>query len=93
VPAVDTPDAEYRDLALVEERTRRVRDLGFTGKAAIHPAQIDAIRRGFAPTAEEVEWASAVRERAEHGGAWAAGGEVQDAATLRRAERILAGQL
>lgn len=92
LPAIDTPDPEYRDVALVERRARRARDLGFTGKAAIHPAQIDAIRTGFAPTREEIEWATAVCARAEHGGAWTADGEVQDAATLRRAERILGGR-
>lgn len=91
IPAIDTPDPEFRDTALVEARARRVRELGFAGKAAIHPAQVDAIRRGLAPTSEEIAWAEAVRSRSKGGGAWAADGEVEDAATLRRAERILKG--
>lgn len=91
IPAIDTPDAEFRDLELLAERSARVRDLGFAGKAAIHPAQVDVIRAAFTPSAEEVRWARAVVANAAGGGAWSAGSEVQDAATVRRAERILGG--
>jgi citrate lyase subunit beta/citryl-CoA lyase len=34
--------------------------LGFDGKTLIHPAQIDAARRAFGPSAEELAWARAV---------------------------------
>ena len=91
IPAIDTPDAEFRDLELLAERSARARDLGFSGKAAIHPAQLDVIRAAFTPSADEIRWAREVIAKAADGGAWTSGSEVQDAATVRRAERILEG--
>jgi citrate lyase subunit beta/citryl-CoA lyase len=91
IPVIDTPDAEFRDLKLLAERSARARDLGFSGKAAIHPAQLDVIRAAFTPSADEIRWARSVIANAAGGGAWTSGSEVQDAATVRRAERILEG--
>ena len=39
---------------LIEE-AEKVKNLGFTGKAAIHPSQIDFINDAFEPTKEEKE--------------------------------------
>jgi len=36
---------------------RQGRELGFDGKTLIHPKQIDAANKAFAPTPEEIEWA------------------------------------
>jgi citrate lyase subunit beta/citryl-CoA lyase len=91
IPAIDTPDAEFRDLELLAERSMRARDLGFAGKAAIHPAQLDVIRSAFMPGEDEIRWARGVLANAAGGGAWTSGSEVQDAATVRRARRILEG--
>ncbi|MEK9679104.1 MAG: CoA ester lyase, partial [Rhodospirillaceae bacterium] len=34
--------------------TTRVRDIGFTGKCAIHPKQVEIINTAFTPDADEV---------------------------------------
>ncbi|KAG4263896.1 hypothetical protein FPRO04_09224 [Fusarium proliferatum] len=42
---------------ILEEESREGRSLGFTGKQAIHPSQVEAIQRPFGPSTEEVQWA------------------------------------
>ncbi|VZH92055.1 unnamed protein product [Fusarium fujikuroi] len=41
----------------LEEESREGRSLGFTGKQAIHPSQVEAIQRAFGPSTKEVQWA------------------------------------
>jgi citrate lyase subunit beta/citryl-CoA lyase len=60
VLAFDTPFFDYRDEAGLERSARRARTLGFDGKTAIHPGQVAALNRVFAPTADEVARARAV---------------------------------
>jgi citrate lyase beta subunit/acyl dehydratase len=75
---------------------RHARDLGFDGKWAIHPSQVEALRQTFTPAAAEVEHARAVlaalaRAEAEGGaGAVALDGEMLDEALAASARRILA---
>lgn len=47
VPAIDVPFIRLDDAAGLSEECARVRALGFAAKAAIHPAQVDAINIGF----------------------------------------------
>ncbi|MDP7650886.1 MAG: CoA ester lyase [Rhodospirillales bacterium] len=51
----------------LEEACRRGREMGFDGKTLIHPKQIDAANRIFAPTSDELEWSR--RIIAAHGAA------------------------
>jgi citrate lyase subunit beta/citryl-CoA lyase len=93
VPAFDTIDTEFRDVAAVERRARASRRQGFAGKLAIHPAQVAPIHAAFQPTAEEVAWAGRVLAafRAAPGaGAVAFEGGMLDKPHLRQAGRILA---
>jgi citrate lyase subunit beta/citryl-CoA lyase len=93
VPAYDTVDTEFRDAAAVERRARDSRRQGFTGKLAIHPAQVAPIHAAFDPTAEEIDWAERVLAafRAAPGvGAIAFEGGMLDKPHVRQAERILA---
>ena len=46
----------------LKEEAEAVKNLGFTGKAAIHPTQIDFINDAFEPTKEEKEEAKKVLE-------------------------------
>jgi citrate lyase subunit beta / citryl-CoA lyase len=75
---------------------RHARDLGFDGKWAIHPSQLEALREAFTPSAAEVERAEAVlaaleRAEAEDGaGAVSLDGEMLDEALAAGARRILA---
>jgi citrate lyase subunit beta/citryl-CoA lyase/(S)-citramalyl-CoA lyase len=54
VGAIDAPSLEIKDAAVVESETMDVIELGFTGKSAIHPAQVDVIQHAYLPTAAEV---------------------------------------
>jgi citrate lyase subunit beta / citryl-CoA lyase len=57
VAAIDTLFADYRDLAGLEQDCRRSRRDGFIGRLAIHPDQIAAINRSYAPSQAEIEHA------------------------------------
>jgi citrate lyase subunit beta/citryl-CoA lyase len=92
VPALDTIDTEFRDVAAVERRARASRRQGFVGKLAIHPAQVAPIHAAFSPTAAEVAWAErviAAFAAAPGVGAVAFDGGMLDKPHLRQAERIL----
>ncbi|MCT1658346.1 HpcH/HpaI aldolase/citrate lyase family protein, partial [Brevibacterium luteolum] len=57
-PNIKDTEGLYRD-------SIRLRDLGFIGRAAIHPAQLDPIRRAFKPSPSEVTNARKVIRAAE----------------------------
>ena len=53
VGAIDVPSLDIKNLQEIAAETEHVVSLGFTSKAAIHPAQIAAIQNIFLPTVEE----------------------------------------
>lgn len=71
---------------------RHAAGLGFDGKWAIHPAQVEPLHEAFAPTDAEVARARAVLEAldAAEGGAVALDGEMLDEAVAVAARRVLA---
>ncbi|WP_114578252.1 CoA ester lyase [Saliphagus sp. LR7] len=89
--AIDTVFTEFGDSEGLRAETARARRLGYDGKLAIHPDQIEAIHDAFRPDPEEIEWAERVlaAEREAKGGVFEADGEMIDAPLLSRAERIL----
>ena len=54
VDAVDVPSLDLEDLEGMKIQARQARDLGFSGKGAIHPKQIADLNEVFTPSAEEV---------------------------------------
>lgn len=54
VQAIDTLYVDFRDEDGLRASSRAARAEGFTGRLAIHPAQVAAINEGFLPTTEEV---------------------------------------
>jgi citrate lyase subunit beta/citryl-CoA lyase len=93
VAAFDTTDVEFRDTAAVERSAQSARRDGFSGKLAIHPAQLAPIHAAFAPSADEVRWARRVLELMSSSGgqgAVALDGRMIDRPHVRQAERILA---
>ncbi len=89
--AVDRVYLDVRDPDGLERETRRARELGFTGKAVIHPGQIEVVHRGFRPTDAEVEQARRVVAafEAEGEGSIAVDGRMVDLPVVERARRIL----
>jgi citrate lyase subunit beta/citryl-CoA lyase len=60
VPAIETLHADFRDEAGLLASSRQARAEGFSGRLAIHPAQVGPINEGFTPSAEEVAFARRV---------------------------------
>jgi citrate lyase subunit beta / citryl-CoA lyase len=87
-------DSVYLDIKDLDGLGKEVDDavaVGFDAKVAIHPSQVAVIRAGYAPTAEQVEWAQAVlAAAASERGVFQFDGLMVDAPVLRRAERIVA---
>jgi citrate lyase subunit beta / citryl-CoA lyase len=54
VAPIDTLYADFRDTDGLERDCRRARRDGFTGRIAIHPAQVATINRCFSPSADEL---------------------------------------
>ena len=92
VAAVDTVFVNFRDMdALRAECIDAERD-GFTGKMAIHPAQVPVINEAFTPARDAVSHAKEVVEAflaAGNPGVVAIDGQMYDRPHLRRAERLL----
>ena len=92
--AIDRVYTEIRNPTGLENDTRLARDLGFTGKALIHPAQIEVVEKVFRPTDAEVEYAQRVVEafeaaEADGAGAVAVDGQMVDLPVVERARRVL----
>jgi citrate lyase subunit beta / citryl-CoA lyase len=94
--AIDGPYLGVKVDAGFEAAVGRARDLGFDGKWAIHPSQLDFLNAAFAPSEEELAWARKViatmeeAEREGGRGAVALDGEMLDEAVTAAARRIVA---
>lgn len=60
VQAIDTLHADFRDEEGLAASSREARTEGFTGRLAIHPAQVAAINAAFTPPPDEVAHARRV---------------------------------
>jgi citrate lyase subunit beta-like protein len=58
--AIDMVHIDFKDLPALATECREGRQLGFTGKQAIHPNQIPCIHQSFAPSPEEMDFAEKV---------------------------------
>ena len=90
--AVDKVYLDFRDPDGLARETRAARELGFSGKTLIHPAQIETVHRVFHPTDEEVESARRVVEAFEAApgeGTMAVDGRMVDLPVGKRAQWIL----
>ena len=89
---IDTVFVDFRDLdALAAECAEAERD-GFTGKLAIHPAQVPVINDAFTPSGTSIAQAHSIIkafEDAGNPGVVGVGGKMYDRPHLRRAERLL----
>lgn len=87
--------ANFTDLSEFEQSSQRMKDLGFNGRAVIHPAQVDICNKVFYPSDKEIQSARETVARfeaqlSEGVGAYRdENGNMTDAATVRRAQRIL----
>lgn len=93
VQAIDSPYVDYKDDTGLRESCRAARAEGFSGRLAIHPAQVAGINDGFTPSAEEVEHARrviAAFDAAEGSGTVGLDGKMLDIPHLKQARSVLA---
>lgn len=91
---VDGVTTDLRDPDAVSADATRARALGFGGKLCIHPAQVDAVARAFAPSDEQLVWARAVvaaADRAAGGVVVGPDGHMIDKPVVDRAVAVLRG--
>jgi citrate lyase subunit beta/citryl-CoA lyase len=91
--AIETVYVDFRNTEGLRRDTEDARRDGFTGRLAIHPAQVPIINEVFTPTAEQIAKAKAVIAAfAANPGAGAVGidGKMFDRPHLARAQRLLA---
>lgn len=92
VQPVDGVFADFRDEEGLKREAAAARREGFTGKLAIHPAQVPVINAAFTPSEEEIAHARAIVEAFESqpdAGVLSVGGKMVDRPHLTQARRIL----
>jgi citrate lyase subunit beta / citryl-CoA lyase len=94
--AIDGPYLVIKDLEGFREMAHRARALGYDGKWALHPGQIDVLNEVFTPSQEEFDKAEAILEAYQHAtevqltGAVMFGNEMIDEASRKMAEQLAA---
>jgi len=92
--AIDQIYADFNDMAGLAEDCAFARQLGYSGKIAIHPRQIEAINTAFSPSTTEIERAERLMKafvaQQENGkGAFVFEDKMVDQPMIRQAQRIL----
>ncbi|MDX3311492.1 HpcH/HpaI aldolase/citrate lyase family protein [Streptomyces sp. NPDC054884] len=87
-PPIDGVTTAVRDMDALSADVAHARRLGFTGKLCVHPYQLLSVTQGFAPEAEEVQWARAVLGAGDS--VTTVDGQMVDKPVLERARRVLA---
>ncbi len=95
VASLDSPFVAFRDPEGLKKDAGRARQLGYTGKFAIHPSQLDIINETFSPLPEDVEYAHQVVEAWNQAEATGRGsldlnGRMVDVPVVKRAQNLLA---
>lgn len=94
---VDAVDTVFTDIGATDElaaETAFAIELGYDGKMAIHPAQVDPINDAFTPSDERIEWAQRVVDATEEAdaadrGVFEVEGEMIDAPLIAQAETVI----
>ena len=92
VQPVDGVFADFRDDAGLRDEADAAAREGFTGKLAIHPAQVAIINAAFSPSADEIRHAEAIVaafEAEPNAGVLSVEGKMVDRPHLVQAQRVL----
>ena len=94
---IDGPFTDFRDAEGYRASTQRAAALGFEGKWAIHPSQVELANEAFSPTAAQLAWAARVTSLMEQStragqGAVGADGVLVDMAHLKMADALVQRQ-
>jgi|TARA_Y100000814_G_scaffold272339_1_gene229730 citrate lyase subunit beta/citryl-CoA lyase len=94
VHILDTPYTSYKDQKGLSLDIKKAKSLGYKGKFAIHPSQVEVISKLFRYSDKEILWAEKILlivKNAEKNGVGAIGidGKMIDAPVVKRAKNIL----
>ena len=94
VLTLDTPYVNFQNKNGLKKDCEIAKAIGFTGKFAIHPSQIDTIHEVFRITTEQIIWANRILEQMETSetlgiGAFGLDGKMVDAPIVKKARQIL----
>ncbi|MCP3889505.1 MAG: CoA ester lyase [Desulfobulbaceae bacterium] len=94
VQALDTVFSDIKDDEGLRRDTQEIKELGFDGRAAIHPCQIETIHECFTPTKKEMQYAvnvifAADKARSEGSGVAVVRGKMIDKPIIERAGKII----
>lgn len=94
VLAVDTVWSMLNDNDGFKNEVQHIKNMGFSGKACIHPSQIDEVHKIFTPSNDEIESSLKILEAAkahgiEKGGVIKLDGKMIDIPLIDKAERIV----
>lgn len=94
IVALDTPYVRFRDAEGLRREAESAASLGYKGKFAIHPAQLETINNVFTPREEDLEYARRVvaaweESTAQGRGSLALDGEMVDVPVVKRAYNLL----
>ncbi len=89
--ALDGVCNDFQDDERLRAECETAAAMGYDGKSLIHPRQIDICNAAFSPSADEVAWATKVRDAfaGGDGGVIQVDGRMVEALHLAQAERIL----
>ena len=95
IGSLDTPFVQFRDEDGLRRDLQISRRMGFTGRFAIHPAQIPTINEAFAPAPDEVAYATRVVDawdeaESQGRGSLSLDGRMIDVPVVKRARNPLA---
>lgn len=93
-PPIDSVFADIADHDGLVDSAAMAKRLGFWGKFAIHPSQVQAITQAFTPDADQVAWATEVLDglkaaEAKGEGAFIVRGKMIDYPIVEQARRLL----
>ena len=94
VASLDSPFVAFRDPEALLRDAQVARQMGYTGKFAIHPSQIKVINETFSPSVDEIAYARQVveawnRAEAEGRGSADLDGRMIDVPVIKRAQNLL----
>ncbi len=95
IDAIDTPYTDVEDFDGLRQDTLFAKSIGFNGRLAINPRQIETLHEVFSPTEEEIEEAREILFEAEEAekngfGVFSYKGKMVDLPVIKRAESTMA---
>lgn len=89
LPPLDGVTTNLENPTVMEDDASHAAELGFGGKLAIHPKQIEPIVKAFRPSEKAIVWARNTLGAASSGEALRIDGEMVDRPVIERARKIL----